>query len=175
MTRISVPLSVDGLGQAIREIEAYKLNLRQKTEQLAQLVAERIRDEAQAGFSGALADDIIHAPQLANVSVTVEGSGNLLVVLASGEDAVWVEFGAGVYYNGAVGQSPNPLVAQNGLPFTIGGYDKGHGRQNAWGWIDEESQELRISRGTPATMPMYHAVQNVISIITDLAQEVFSE
>lgn len=172
MTRISVPLSVDGLGQAIREIEAYKLRLNQKAIRLGQLIAERVAWSAAQGFSGSIASDVVGGERPSpDVKVEIEDNGNTQIVIASGSDAVFVEFGAGVYYNGAAGSSPHPQG--NELGFLIGEYGKGQGAKRAWGYY--EDGEVKITHGTPASMPMYHGMQDAISVIIDLAQEVFSE
>ena len=175
---IKVPFTVEGLDEAIKQIDAYKQSLNAKCQRLAQLIAERVAWSASQGFSGSIADDIVKPPgerPTPNVTVSIDDRGTIQVVMAEGKDAVFVEFGAGVHYNGGkgmIGRSPNPLVEKNGLPFTIGSYDKGNGRKEAWGWIEDET--LYVSRGTPAAMPMYHGVQEARAVILDLAREVFS-
>ena len=183
MTRISVPLSVDGLGQAIREIEAYKLRLNQKCARLAQLIAERVQWDASRGFMGSIADDIYavidadgtYRPAgdrpTPEVSVDILSNGNLQVVVASGPDVVFVEFGAGIHFNGDEGSSPHPKG--NEFNYLIGRYGDGHGANHAWGF--PEDGEIKLTHGTPASMPLYHAVENARELIQDLAREVFSE
>jgi hypothetical protein len=82
-----------------------------------------------------------------------------------------MEFGAGVYYNGAVGSSPNPLGT--GLGFTIGSYGKGNGRKEVWGYRGEDG-EIHLTHGAPASMPLYKAVQSVSRDIARIAREVFA-
>ncbi len=89
-------------------------------------------------------------PRYAQVDVSVDNRGSVTVVVASGEDAVWVEFGAGVYHNGSPGSSPHPHGAELGM--TIGGFGKGNGKKEVWGFY--ENGELKLSHGTPARMPM---------------------
>lgn len=93
------------------------------------------------------------------------------MIVADGEDAVWCEFDAGVYHNGAAGSSPNPYGPELGL--TIGSYGKGHGKRSAWGYYDENG-ELVITRGAPASMPMYRAARDVTVRAVQIAREVFS-
>ena len=57
---ISLSLSENGIDKAIRELEAYKQDLIRKTEILRQRIAERIKEEAENGFNGAIVDDIIN-------------------------------------------------------------------------------------------------------------------
>ena len=173
--RISMKLSTDSIGKAILELNAYRAGLKAKADELRDLIAETIRWTAADGFSTALADDIIRGgtPVYSNVSVSVSTSGDVTVVMADGEHAIFIEFGAGVWYNGSKGQSPNPLNDQNHLGFTIGEYGKGYGKKNAWGLPGSTSTNPIISRGTPAAMPMYHGVQDAVANLVSLARQVF--
>lgn len=168
---ISVSLSESGIEKAIQELLAYKQEIIRKTELLRQKVAARLADEARSGFNGAIVDDLTgkNSPRLADVNVTVDNLDNVSVVVAEGEDAVWVEFGAGVYHNGSVGSSPHPKGAE--LGFTIGGYGKGNGKKEIWGFY--EDGELRLTHGTPARMPMSQAMNTIINDIVSIAREVF--
>jgi hypothetical protein len=126
---------------------------------------------AESGFASAQYDDIIgEGPRKPNVTIHWGQSNNMYVVIADGEEAIFVEFGAGVFHNGAVGSSPHPLGSENG--YTIGSYGKGRGKQNAWGYIGEDG-EVHITRGTRAQMPLYNATKSVISKIPQIAREVF--
>ena len=167
---IKIGLSEQDIDRAIRELAQYKADFTQKVELLREKVAERLADEARSGFTGAIADDLVKGGQrLADVKVSVDNRGSLTVVVASGEDAVWVEFGAGVYHNSSPGSSPHPSGVE--LGFTIGSFGKGNGKKKTWGFY--EDGELKLSQGTPATMPMYRAMQTVCNDIKDIAREVF--
>lgn len=169
--KITIGLSEQDIDRALRELAQYKADFTQKVELLREKVAERLAVEAQSGFTGAVVDDLIKRGQkFADVKVSVDNRANLSVVVANGEDAVWVEFGAGVYHNGSPGSSPHPNGAE--LGFTIGSFGKGNGKKEAWGYYDEDG-ELKLTRGTPATMPMYRAVQTVCNDIQNIAREVF--
>ena len=109
------------------------------------------------------------SPRYAQVDVSVDNRGSVTVVVASGEDAVWVEFGAGVYHNGSPGSSPHPHGAELGM--TIGGFGKGNGKKEVWGFY--ENGEFKLSRGTPARMPMALAITTVCNDIQSIAKEVF--
>ena len=168
--KITVGLSEQDIDRAIRELAQYKADFTQKVDLLREKVAERLADEARSGFTGAVVDDLIKGGQrLAQVNVSVDNRGNLSVVIADGEDAVWVEFGAGVYHNSSPGSSPHPSGAE--LGFTIGSFGKGNGKKEVWGFYEDD--ELKLSRGTPAIMPMHRAVQTVCNDIKDIVREVF--
>lgn len=168
---IKFGLSATEVNRAIREVEAYKAELIRKCELLRERIAERVAWSASRGFSVALSDDWIgeSAPS-SNVQVTVTHKGTTSIVFAEGSDAVFIEFGAGVSNNGEAGSSPHPKGGE--LGFVIGGYGKGKGKQTVWGFRGEDG-ELHFTRGTPAAMPMYHAVQDACAVALDLAREVF--
>ncbi len=170
-TVISFKLSEQEIDRAIREVEQYKKNFMQKLDLLRQRVAEELAKEARSGFSGAIVDDIFKggSRRTAQVDVSYDHRDKISVVIADGEDAVWVEFGAGVYHNGSAGSSPHPKGSELGI--TIGGYGKGYGRKKAWGYYSEG--ELKLTHGTPATMPMYNAVKTVCDSMNSIVREVF--
>lgn len=171
------PASID---RAVNEIREYSRWVQRKTDELRERVAELISNQAQAVFNSSVADNgfkIINGnpvddTRFGEVTVTVQPEGdNTTVVIASGKDAVFMEFGAGVYYNGSVGSSPNPLGTA--LGFTIGSYGKGNGRKEVWGYRGEDG-EIHLTHGAPASMPLYRAVQSVSRDIARIAREVFS-
>lgn len=167
---IVIGLSAQDIDRAIKELADYKQEILRKTELLREKVAERLADEAKRGFSGAVSDDLVRGGQrFAQVDVSIDNRGAVTVVVASGEDAVWVEFGAGVYHNGSPGSSPHPHGAELGM--TIGGFGKGNGKKETWGFYEEGV--LRLTRGTPARMPMARAVTTVCNEISEVAKEVF--
>lgn len=164
------PASIDA---AVREIREYGKWVQRKTDELRERIAYFIAKDASAVFNTAVAeDDMREGVITGNVEVSVEPQGdNTTVIIASGKDAVFMEFGAGVYYNGAVGSSPNPLGTA--LGFTIGSYGKGNGRKEVWAYDGGDGQ-IHLTHGTPASMPLYKAVQSVSRDIARIAREVFA-
>lgn len=163
-------LSAREIDRAIRELEQYKQDIIRKTNLLQERVAERLAELSRDGFAGAVVDDLLKGGQrTAQVDVSIDQRDNVTLVIARGEDAVWVEFGAGVHYNGSAGTSPHPKGSE--LGFTIGDYGKGMGKKDVWGFY--EDGELRLTHGTPAIMPMYNAVKTVCDEIAEIAREVF--
>lgn len=168
---ITFGLSGQSIEGAIKELEQYKRDILKKTELLREKVADRLADEAQKGFNGAVVDDLVRGgKRYGQVDVSVDNRGAITVVIADGEDAVWIEFGAGVHHNGSPGSSPHPNGAELGM--TIGGFGKGNGKKDTWGFY--EDGELKLTRGTPATMPMARAVTTVCNEISEIAREVFA-
>lgn len=169
--KITIGLSEQDIDRAIRELAQYKADFAQKVELLREKVADRLAEEAQSGFNGAVVDDLIkEKPKFADVKVSVNNRGNLSVIVADGEDAVWVEFGAGVYHNSSPGSSPHPNGAE--LGFTIGSFGHGRGKQQMWKFKNDDGKRV-WTHGTPAAMPMYRAVQTVCDDIQSIAKEVF--
>lgn len=174
--KIKFSLSESDIDDAIKDLEKYKLEVERRCELLRYRVGTALAKEAQMGFNGAVVEDLLTGEVKANVIVKVTDLGNVTVVVAEGEDAVWVEFGAGVYHNGSAGSSPNPYGTKLGM--TIGGYVgddgkvKGYGRQDVWGYKDEDGS-LHLTHGTEARMPMALSISVICQDIYDIAREVF--
>lgn len=171
---ISFTLDAASIGKAIKELEAYKQDFAARCRRLRELIAERIAWRATEGFNSALQADWFgkNAPSPTYVQVTVEHKNNLSVVFADGEQAVFIEFGAGVYNNGSVGSSPHPWGPENG--YLIGSFGKGNGRKNVWGYYEGgDKGKLILTHGTPAAMPMYRGYMEAINTIGELIREVF--
>lgn len=169
--KIRFDLSTRGIGQAISELKAYRNDLRRKEEEFLRRFSREVATLAQAGFDAAYLDYQVNGETTpATVSVDVTSAGGTSFVTAYGEDAIWIEFGAGVYFNGSAGGSPHEWGAKNG--FTIGSYGKGMGRKKTWGYYSEDG-ELILTHGTPATMPMYHALKQACDNIWSIAREVY--
>lgn len=167
---ITFGLSSQDIDRAMKELVDYKQDILKKTELLRKRVAERLADETRQGFNGAVVDDLIKGgTRYGSVDVSIDERENVTAVVAIGEDAVWIEFGAGVYHNGSPGSSPHPHGAELGM--TIGGFGKGNGKKEVWGFYEEG--ELKLTHGTPAKMPMARAVTTVCNEISQIAKEVF--
>ena len=169
--KITVELTESGIDKAIKELEEYKKDIKRKTALLQDRIAKRIEEEADKGFASAVVDDLVRGGyQKPDVTVNYTMRGDISVVVAQGEDTVWVEFGAGVYHNGNLGSSPHPRGSELGM--TIGGYGKGKGKQKSWGFKDGDGT-LHVTRGTPAQMPLEKAVLSVLDELPQMAKEVF--
>lgn len=123
--------------------------------------AEAIKARAEQYYSAAWVDDIFvgGSRHNADVEVTIEPTVTGYRVIARGDDAVWVEFGAGVFYNGEAGQSPHPSGAELGM--LIGEYGNGYGKRSAWGFYNDDG-ELVLTHGTEAQMPLYRAFAEIV-------------
>ena len=174
MTTIKADLSTESLTEAIRQLKAYRARLEHKAKQLRDRVAYFIAKDASNVFNTATAEALIgEGARTGSVEVEVSDKGDFTVIYANGADAIFMEFGAGVYANGPVGQSPNPLPIATQMGWTIGSYGKGNGRKTVWGFKDADGK-LHLTRGTPASMPMYKAITSVVDDLEKIAKEVFS-
>lgn len=170
-TSIRFALDTKEISRAIREVKKFKEDFRKKVDTYRKRIADEIAVKASLNFGNAILDDVMNgSPRKPNVTVSVTDSGDISVVVADGEDAVWCEFGAGVYHNGGAGSSPHPEGSR--LGFTIGSYGKGFGNKKVWGYYDENAN-LVLTHGTPASMPMYNAGQEIMRKSIQIAREVF--
>ena len=165
---ITDPASVSA---AVSAITAYERLVVSKCEELRRRVAFLIATRARDIFNTAIADDLMAEGYVfGNVEVTVEHHGATTLVIANGEDAIFMEFGSGIYHNGAVGSSPNPWGAA--LGYTIGSYGP-NGAKNVWGFTGADGK-LHLTHGVPASMPLYRVVTAVAGDIVNIARRVFS-
>lgn len=172
-------LSTDSINKLKQDLLQYKDNvLPKKLDEFVRRLAESgiptvESNIAQAGFSYDSNGVESGSNTEHNVYVKLDsliGMSRATLVL-EGKEILFIEFGAGTYYNGAVGSSPHPKGQENG--FLIGTYGMGHGSRKVWGYY-ADSGELVMTHGTKATMPMYKADMEIIKNVTKIAKEVFS-
>lgn len=167
---IKMELSSNGIDDAMKQLDKYTKDFSKKVDVFRAKVAEEIADLARTNFVNSSSDDWLKgtAPK-PEVRITVHDEGNVSMVVAEGKDAVFIEFGAGVYHNGSAGSSPHPMASENTV---IGGYGKGMGKNKQWGYVDAGGQ-LHVTHGTKSTMPLYRASQMIADRVVVIAQEVF--
>lgn len=154
-------LGAASINRAIKELQAYEAWVRQKTAELTERLATIGAMEATVRFSRAYYDGE------KDVTVSVEPIPNGWKIVASGQAVCFIEFGAGVYFNGSEPYPERPAGVAG-----IGEYGKGKGKQNTWGYYSD-SGDLVLTHGTPAAMPMNHAGRMIEQEIKRIAQEVF--
>ena len=159
---ISFSLSSKSIQKAIKELSAYREWVEEKTRELTRRLAELGAYEATVRFSRAYYD----GPK--SIEVSVDPIPNGYKITAQGEAVCFIEFGAGVYFNGP---EPYPEPRPEGVS-KIGEYGQGKGKQAAWGFYDDGG-DLHITHGTPAAMPMYHAGRVMQQEMERIAREVF--
>lgn len=160
---ITVKLNSRSIASAIKEVRAYKAWVERKTRELTKRLAQLGAKEARVRFAGAQYDGNNDA------EVSVEAIDNGYKIVAAGQSVFFIEFGAGVYYNGT---EPYPEPRPPGVA-GIGEYGQGKGKRKAWGFYDDGG-ELVITHGTPAAMPMLHASRAMQQAVEQIAKEVFA-
>ena len=167
------PLSVDGINRLRNDLENYKKQLLIKAERLLQELADRgiaTADERIENTDGDSNKNVI--VKVSDVSYV--GNNVIFTITASGEDILFIEFGAGIAKNGGksmLGKSPHPWGEEMG--YAIGKFPKGRkgyslGRFNAW-----VTPTGDISEGTKASMPMLGAMETMYKDIDDACKKVF--
>ena len=154
-------LGAGSVDKAIKELREYQTWVEQKTATLTERLAAVGAMEATVRFSRA------HYDGDKDASVSVEPIPNGWKIVASGQDVCFIEFGAGVYFNGSEPYPDRPSEVAK-----IGEYGAGHGRQNTWGFYND-SGELVLTHGTPAAMPMLHASRVMQQEVERIAREAF--
>ena len=161
-------LSKSGINKTIEMLEKYKEHIQNRNEVFVRRLAEigiPVVDEQIALSYGD--SNKYHQTEVVVNRFQDHVEARLVVY---GEDLLFMEFGAGVTYNGAAGASPHPKGEEFG--YTIGSYGKGHGKDEYWYYTDETGVSHR-SYGTQATFPVYLAGQEMIQNIRKIAREVF--
>lgn len=173
MTVINFKLSKASILEARKEVLNYKAWVEKKSRELENRLADELRATIEANFASTWYNDRIRGEgkekPVARVEIHDNGKGK--AVITYGEGVIWVEFGAGVYYNGSVGNKPNPY----GEVYTkgIGQYGYGLGANKVW-FYEDDGGTVHRTRGTEAQMPIFKAVTQVRNDILRIAHEVFS-
>lgn len=168
--KIKIRLSAESIDEAIRQIRAFQDELKLKTslfvQRLAEVGIEAIDTRKQAeGDSNTEYENLYSYVKLNDTGNYVRAS-----LVLEGKDVAFVEFGAGVHFNSAVGTSINPKGYE--LGYTIGSYGKGQGAKDFWYYKDESGEKHR-SYGTRASAPVYSASVKIEQKFKEIAREVF--
>lgn len=176
---LSATLSVSSIKQLQKDLEKYRDGLTYKCELLVKRLAEEgipVIDENMAKAAFTVDEKGIQSgadPQhYTQVKINTFGSYARADLIVEGKELLFIEFGSGVYYNGAAGSSPHPKGGEFG--YVIGSYGKGHGVQKVWGYY-ADSGELILTHGVEATMPMYKASLEIAQNVVKIAKDVFGK
>ena len=158
---IRMQLSEQSIDDAINQLQAYKRTLALRGDLIVKRLALLGFQVATVRFQTAAFEPDSHDFEL-DVQSTKTGGWQ---IIANGKDVCFIEFGAGVYYNGAdryPGQRPPGVVG-------IGEYGKGKGSNDYWFYSPGG-----YTHGTPANAPMFYTAQEMRQNIMRIAREVFS-
>ena len=163
-TVIKTTLDKRDIERAIKELKQYKQQFLKREKQLIEGLANIGIREASIRFTTAMYDGTN------DVSVHLDTTKNGYVIVAEGKAVAFIEFGAGVFHNPS---EPYPNPRPSGI-VGIGEYGKGMGKRKAWGFKDE-NDELVITRGNPAAMPMWYASEEIKNSVLKVVREVFGK
>lgn len=167
-------LSLDSVTEARKQIQKYKRNLPKKCEELARRLAALGAGIANVTFSNAVYDLEVNSLtpiEPANITVSYEQDyehNGHYTIHADGKVVAFVEFGAGVRFNGQGSDRPRPQGIVG-----IGEYGKGKGKQRSWGFYGEDG-EVYVTSGTPEQPGMWLASRAMREDIAKIAREVFA-
>lgn len=165
MKTIKVELSVKSIEDAITELEKTRKELSTKAQTLVdRLTADGIQ-VANAWVRAGQGDN-----QRASVGYEYNSYGEIMkaYIYLEGEDAIFVEFGAGIAYNTG---TQHPLAGQFGYgPGTYPSKNPPNKAINPGYWHHHRGQ---LSLGTEATMPIYRASESVRNNLIKTAIDVF--
>ena len=161
---IRVALSQESILQAVRELRDYYAHILPKLKEVCRRLAEIGVQYAQQTFSQAQYDGDN------DVSVTYQEIENGYKIVASGQAVCFIEFGAGVYYNGNDSYPGNRPAGVVG----IGEYGSGKGKRNAWGFY-ASTGDLVITHGNPPAAAMFNSIQIMKEQLDRIVKEVFEQ
>lgn len=173
MTTITFnPFSVSSINKSIAEINKYIAKLERLETELPKALAEYGATVAKANFDTNIynfyLDGTFDTP---NITVTAEPTDNGYAVVANGQEVAFVEFGAGVFFNGGdsyAGTRPPEIVG-------IGEYGHGLGQEDSWEFVDRENRVWKKTRGTPASNSMFYTAQEMRSRVEEEARRILAD
>lgn len=166
---IKFSLLEESVLDAVKKLRMYSQDLNFKTSKLLQQLASNGIKVINANkyTEGDSDSSDIHAWFESNSG----GGISKVTLIMRGKDVAFIEFGAGITYNGSAGSSPHPKGQELGM--TIGSYGYGQGKYPSWKYYNEEVGDYVISYGTKAAMPMGNAEKEIIRTFFDVAKKVF--
>jgi len=161
---ITAKLSASSLERAAKQLRKYAESINDKSEKL-------VRELGEFGVDNAI-NEIVHIDTGETInSIQYEHNGTSGRIVAGGA-AVWIEFGTGVRYNGAVGSYAHEKAAELGMS-PIGCYGQGNGaNENGWWYIGEDGKRHHTF-GIASTPFMYNTSKELRRELKDIAKDVF--
>lgn len=166
-------LDRDSIKSAVYELREVKNDWEKKANEAAKEVCREIAEQIRANIElipytddmkNVKTHEIIQKKEPLGVWDLTETKNGCTVTIR-GKDVVFVEFGAGAYYNHG---NENPLSESVSFSTEIGTYGKGQGLNKYW----FVARNL-ISCGTPMYMPIYRAILAVKPEIPTIVRKVF--
>ena len=132
---------------------------------LLKAIEEAGMEEAEMFYSGLYDDN--KSPK--DVQISSKRGDDYVEITAEGESVLFMEFGAGVHYNGLDPHPERPPEVSN-----IGEYGKGKGKQDSWRFYDSNGT-LQKTHGTRAYRPMYEAKKSIMEFVENHGKEILTK
>lgn len=167
------PFDPSSIDHALKEIEAYKKWLNEKTQEFLAELAKLAQEEAESNFSNAEYDGTN------DVSVSVEDEGeNRKIIVARGEATLFIEFGTGVTNPDNHPDKPPEIVGHGEYGYKLGSLEdgwryKGEPGTNGIQITEGKHKDEILTKGNIANMCMYNTVKDLREKINDIAKRVF--
>ena len=159
---LNISLSTQSIDAAITQLREYSAWVERKTREINSYLAMLALKTAEQRFGSAMYDGDN------DVSLRAEPISNGWAIIAEGQAVCFIEFGAGVYYNG---KEPYPEPRPSGV-VGIGEYGQGNGKRNRWVFYAHDGTKV-FTHGNPAAMPMFYAKEEVLAEFAAIARRVF--
>lgn len=166
------PLSAKSVADAIKQIEDYRFSLDYKVDRFMQELYGLATAIIEEYVGKAKGDPNLDRSYTADHDVKRTANTSEMTIKVKGEDLVFIEFGAGIHYNGgpdALGKSPHPKGMEFG--FWIGSYSDLGGNGYSYGQYDQWFGY----QGTESTAPVYQAAKAIREQAGEIATRVFGE
>lgn len=162
-------MSRKSVEDAIADVEKYKAKVQKLSEELPKVLADYGMVGASTRFNASIYDVLWSGlpRNNANISVSAEPTDNGWRVLAHGDEVCYIEFGAGVYFNGAESYLGTRPPGIDGI-----GQHGDMGRQTLWGFYDGD--DVVLTHGTPAQNCMYYTAQEIRGRIAETARSILN-
>lgn len=171
-------LSVEGINSIISQLQQYKTDLQRRQERFVRRLAEEGFDIAAIQLNDVeemdwnerhyTSLDTDKQPGTLTIETQFEGEIASCTLTFSGQQVLFIEFGAGFFWN----PLPNPKESEFGYGVGTFPGQKHANDENGWAYYGEDNQWHR-SMGIKATMPMYHASVQIREKVVEIAKEVF--
>ncbi len=158
---IEFSLNAKDIQNAIKQANTYTTYIQPKIDKVISILAERGVKVAQQEFNRAIYDGDN------DVVVTTVKNNDGISIVAKGQAVAFIEFGAGVTYAAPYAGNKPENVAD------IGTYGKGRGKQQSWGYYDD-NENVVITKGNPPNMCLYQTAVALNDMVSSVIREVFN-
>ena len=158
-------IKVQGLGKALKVISEQGVLADERKEAFLKQLSNTFRVSLRVHFNSNWS---LYIDNPSPVTIGVEREGDGYAVYAQGDQVAFVEFGAGVFYNGG----GNYLLPRPKEIAGIGEFGDHKGKQQTWGYYDDTGA-LHLTHGNPPANAFYHASEDIRRQIAQIAKEVF--